>query len=48
MFYNLEANYVLFRQCKPEDLEQTFIDISNNTFPMETGIANLFHYIWGM
>ena len=26
---------------------KTFIDFCNNTFPIETGIINLFHYIWG-
>ena len=27
---------------------ETFIDFSNNTFPLETGIKNLFHYICGI
>ena len=25
---------------------KNFFDFSNNTFPIETGIINLFHYIW--
>ena len=28
-------------------LEKTFIDFSNNTFPIETGIIDLFYYIPG-
>ena len=28
----------------PEGLEENFIDFSNNPFPVETGIINLFHY----
>ena len=24
-----------------------FFDFPNNTFPIETGIINLFHYVWG-
>ena len=28
----------------PEGLEKTFIDFSNDPFPIETGIINLFHY----
>ena len=28
-------------------LEKTFIDFSNNTFPIETGIIDLFYYISG-
>ena len=29
-------------------VEKTFIDFSNKTFPIETSIINLFHYIWGI
>ena len=25
-----------------------FVDFSDNTFPIETFIINLFHYIWGV
>ena len=32
----------------PEGLEKTFIDFYNNTFLIETGIINLFHYIRGI
>ena len=28
-----------------ESLEKTFIDFSNKTFPIDTGIKNLVHYI---
>ena len=31
-----------------ESLEKTSIDFSNKTFPIETGIVNVFHYIWGI
>ena len=27
---------------------KNFFDFSNNTFPIQTGIINLFHYIWGI
>ena len=26
--------------------KKTFFDFSNNTFPIERSIINLFHYIW--
>ena len=29
-------------------LEKAFIDFSNNTFPIETAVINLLHYIWGI
>ena len=32
----------------PEGLESTYIDFANNTFPKDTSIINLFHYIWGI
>ena len=32
----------------PKGLEKTFIDFSNNTFTIDTGIINLLHYIWGL
>ena len=30
----------------PEGLEKTYTDFSNNTFPIDKVIINLFHYIW--
>ena len=32
----------------PEGLEGTFIDFYNNTFSIDAGVINLFHYIWGI
>ena len=32
----------------PEGLEKAYSDFSNNTFPTDTGIINLLHYIWGI
>ena len=31
----------------PEGLEKALIDFSHSKFPTDTGIINLFHYIWG-
>ena len=28
--------------------KKTYIDFSNNTFPIDTCIINLFRYIWGI
>ena len=30
----------------PEGLEKIYTDFSNNTFPIDKVIINLFHYIW--
>ena len=31
-----------------ECLGKTYIVFSNNTFPLDRGIIDLFHYIWGI
>ena len=40
--------YYVLDNLSPEGLEKTFIDFSNDTFLIETGIINLVHYIWGI
>ena len=41
--------YILdISRISQEGLEKTFIDLSNNKFPVETGIIKLFHYICGI
>ena len=29
-----------------EGLEKTYIDFPSNTFPIDTVIINIFHYVW--
>ena len=36
---------ILQNTKSPEGLEKTYIDFSNNTFPIDPGIIN---YVWGL
>ena len=40
--------YYVLDNISPKGLEKTFIDFSNDTFLLATGIINLVHYIWGI
>ena len=43
---NVTLTILVVFEWSAEVLEKAFIDFSNNTFPKETGIINLLHYIW--
>ena len=38
-------DFTILVKFQSRRFRETFIDFSNNIFPIETGITNLFHYI---
>ena len=44
----IHISFKIFVVFQSRRFKKTFIDFSNNTFPIKTGIIDLFHYIfWG-
>ena len=44
----MSMSLIILVYLSSKGLEKTYIDFSNNTFPIDTCITNLFHYIWGI
>ena len=44
---NISLTILVVSECrKKKGLEKTYIDFSNNTFPIDRGIIKLLCYIW--